>query len=162
KIASLLAILNKDHTKALKGEGIVLIDEIDLHLHPRWQRRIIPALRKTFPNIQFIVTTHSPQVLSTTTENSILVLSKGTHYSVNSDPKGRDSNGILEEVMGVEKRPKEIERQIENIFTHLSNGSFSESWIADQIKELKLHISQDDPVLLRINNLIKRKRLLAK
>ena len=47
------------------SKGVVLIDEIDLHLHPSWQREIIPVLRKVFPNIQFIVTTHSPQVLST-------------------------------------------------------------------------------------------------
>ena len=44
-------------------DALVLIDEIELHLHPRWQRSVIPNLEKTFPNCQFIVTTHSPQVL---------------------------------------------------------------------------------------------------
>ncbi|WP_243406916.1 AAA family ATPase [Cuspidothrix issatschenkoi] len=46
-----------------KGTGIILIDEIDLHLHPQWQRIVISSFRKTFPKCQFIVTTHSPQVL---------------------------------------------------------------------------------------------------
>lgn len=57
-----------DHSNAvnaaLQSKGIILIDEIELHLHPQWQREVLPALQKTFPNIQFIVTTHSPQVLS--------------------------------------------------------------------------------------------------
>lgn len=46
------------------GSGIVLIDEIELHLHPKWQGKIVPVLMDTFPNIQFIITTHSPKVLS--------------------------------------------------------------------------------------------------
>lgn len=50
-------------TTPLQCSGIVLIDEIELHLHPEWQRKIVSSLRKTFPNIQFIITTHSPQVL---------------------------------------------------------------------------------------------------
>ena len=45
-------------------QGIVLLDEIDLHLHPTWQRKIVPALKRAFPKLQFIVTTHSPLVLA--------------------------------------------------------------------------------------------------
>ena len=63
-IARRLAILNPsiiNPSELLeKGTGIILIDEIDLHLHPQWQRIVIPSFRKTFPNCQFIVTTHSP------------------------------------------------------------------------------------------------------
>ncbi|MEN6351348.1 MAG: AAA family ATPase [Syntrophomonas sp.] len=62
-LARRMAIANPDAEDPLKCGGIVLIDEIELHLHPEWQRIIVPALRKTFPNIQFIITTHSPQVL---------------------------------------------------------------------------------------------------
>lgn len=53
-------------------EGLVLIDEIDLYLHPRWQTRLIPALRKTFPKLQFIATTHSPVVLATLSPDEII------------------------------------------------------------------------------------------
>jgi predicted ATP-binding protein involved in virulence len=63
-LARRLAIANPDYPDALQGEAIVLIDEIELHLHPSWQRNIIPALKRTFPKCQFIITTHSPQVLS--------------------------------------------------------------------------------------------------
>lgn len=63
-IASRMAEANPDMENPLMSNGIVLIDEIDLHLHPKWQRTIIGSLSKTFPNIQFIVSTHSPVILS--------------------------------------------------------------------------------------------------
>lgn len=58
-----LVLANPSLDDPLLGEGIVLIDEIELHMHPKWQRRIIGVLKEVFPNIQFIITTHSPQVL---------------------------------------------------------------------------------------------------
>ncbi|TLP65297.1 MULTISPECIES: AAA family ATPase [Pseudomonas] len=54
--------------------GIVLIDEVDMHLHPEWQQAVIPSLIKAFPALQFIVTTHSPQVLSTVDATSVRVI----------------------------------------------------------------------------------------
>ena len=62
-IASRMAEANPDMEDALRTPGIVLVDEIDLHLHPKWQRVIIDNLTKTFPNVQFVVTTHSPIIL---------------------------------------------------------------------------------------------------
>lgn len=55
-------------------EGLVLIDEIDLYLHPTWQAALVPALRETFPKVQFVVTTHSPVVLSSLTPDEIVVV----------------------------------------------------------------------------------------
>ncbi len=63
-IARRLATLNPGLENPLHGDGIVLIDEIDLHLHPQWQRGIIQRLRDTFPNCQFLLATHSPLVIS--------------------------------------------------------------------------------------------------
>ena len=63
-LARRIAMANPHLANPLEGEGLVLIDEIELHMHPSWQRRILGALQATFPNIQFIVTTHSPQILS--------------------------------------------------------------------------------------------------
>ncbi len=62
-LARRIAIANQHRENPLEGTGIVLIDEIELHMHPGWQRRVLGVLANTFPNIQFIVTTHSPQVL---------------------------------------------------------------------------------------------------
>ena len=60
--------------KLTDNEGIVLIDEIDLHLHPRWQAMLVPALKKTFPRVQFVATTHSPMVLPGLRREEVLVL----------------------------------------------------------------------------------------
>jgi len=58
----------------LETEGIILIDELDLHLHPEWQRKIVKALKSTFPKIQFICTTHSPFIIQETEENELLII----------------------------------------------------------------------------------------
>lgn len=75
-IARRLAIANPNRDDPLQGSGIILIDEIELHLHPGWQQRVIPSLTKTFPNCQFIVTTHSPQVVSHVKSEGIYLLEK--------------------------------------------------------------------------------------
>lgn len=64
-LARRLTTLNPESDEPLKCHGVVIIDEVELHLHPRWQQEILIGLQRTFPNLQFIVTTHSPQVLST-------------------------------------------------------------------------------------------------
>ena len=73
-IARRLAIANPSSSDPLKGDGIILIDEIDLHLHPKWQRLMIPQLTTIFPNCQFIITTHSPQVIGNTKPENIFIL----------------------------------------------------------------------------------------
>ena len=68
-LARRLALANPMKENPLLGEGIVLIDEVELHMHPSWQRKVLYTLKETFPNIQFIVTTHSPIILSEADEN---------------------------------------------------------------------------------------------
>lgn len=70
-------------------EGLVLIDEIDLHLHPTWQVRLIPALKRVFPRLQFIATTHSPMVLPALTSDEIFLLSQDDQGSVVVTPSAR-------------------------------------------------------------------------
>jgi hypothetical protein len=65
--------------KALeKTNGLVLIDEIDLHLHPKWQKRVVNDLKKTFPQIQFIATTHSPFIVQSLQSDEVINLDKAT------------------------------------------------------------------------------------
>ena len=85
-------------------EGVVLIDEIDLHLHPRWQRVALPHLRDVFPRLQFVVTTHSPQVLSSAENRQVRRLVDGKLRENPLLVKGRDSNAILREHMDTEER----------------------------------------------------------
>jgi predicted ATP-binding protein involved in virulence len=92
-----LALANPDLDDPLLGHGVVLIDELELHLHPKWQREVVQGLRQTFPNIQFIGTTHSPFVIQSLEEGEL----------VNLDPDDgeyadRSLEDIAEDIMGVE------------------------------------------------------------
>ena len=96
----------------LNAEAIVLIDEIELHLHPSWQQRVLDDLMRTFPNTQFIVSTHSPQVLTTVKAEQIVhlfrendeVLAEVPHVSTVAT-YGAKAGDVLASVMGVEERP---------------------------------------------------------
>jgi len=90
---------------ALNTEGIVMIDEVDMFLHPAWQQTILVSLQRAFPKIQFIVTTHSPQVLSTVKSECIRILRDGSVYKAPQGTKGAESSRILKQAQGVDARP---------------------------------------------------------
>lgn len=90
---------------ARETPGVVLIDEVDMFLHPSWQQTILGSLQSAFPKIQFIVTTHSPQVLSTVSREHIRVLTQredGQHVALTPDfsPVGHEAGDALARVMG--------------------------------------------------------------
>ncbi len=78
--------------------GVVTVDELDLHIHPKWQRRVIRDLRKTFPNVQFVATTHSPQLIGEALPEEIRIL-EDWNVSIPERSFGLDSNRVLKEVM---------------------------------------------------------------
>ena len=92
----------------LEESAIVLVDEIDLHLHPQWQRTVIPYLSKVFKNTQFFVTTHSPMVLQSAKDINLFVLKHNEDGFVNVEPcdihdfRGWTIEEILKETMGLE------------------------------------------------------------
>ena len=93
-----------------KTPGMILVDEVDMHLHPRWQQLILPSLQKAFPLLQWIVTTHSPQVLSTTHKKNIRLLLQQTDGTWSArdplfQPYGESSTTALERVMEVDSWP---------------------------------------------------------
>lgn len=155
-IARRLAILNPsitDPSELLqKGTGIILIDEIDLHLHPQWQRIVIPSFRKTFPNCQFIVTTHSPQVLSGVKRENVFILEDSKIIEFTPHTFGRDSNSILFEVMGVEKRPAQMQERIDNCFELIDDGRLEEAKI--QLKELSNLLGENDLDIVKAHTII--------
>lgn len=102
-IARRLAILNPGMDNPLLGKGIVLIDEVDMHLHPQWARPLIERLTTTFPHCQFILTTHSPLVISDCKDVLIYALEDG-HLSVVPSQYGQDANTVLLEVMDTHVR----------------------------------------------------------
>lgn len=124
-IARRLVVANPTLENILQvGNGIVLIDEVDQHLHPSWQRNIVPALQETFPSLQFILTTHSPQVLSLVKDENISLIDQFKIYGV-PDTYGRDSNEILELVYEVPESP--FKGEITEIYRLLSFKKLKEA-----------------------------------
>ena len=113
-IAYRMAVLNPHLLGKVTEEtdGVVLIDEIDMHLHPSWQRKVIDSLHKTFPKVQFILTTHSPTVLTDVPKENIRILDNGKIYTPDVNTRGRDVNSILREIMLTEIRPSDITEKL--------------------------------------------------
>ncbi len=117
------------HTEGdpLLGEALVLIDEIELHLHPAWQRRVLGRLRATFPNCQFVVTTHSPQVLSEVPNDAVVLVKDFTFARPAAPTAGRDTNAILSEAMEVPERPEAQRDAIREVSSLLDAGRYGEA-----------------------------------
>lgn len=162
-LARRLAIANPSLPNPLQGSGVVMIDEIELHLHPKWQREIIPALTRTFPNCQFIVTTHSPQVLSQVKPDSIFILEKTEEGIITRHPEssyGRDSNRILEDLMDVSERPQLIKDELRQLFRLIDQGDIDG---AKQLRQqLENEIGYDEPEFVRADVLMRRKEILKR
>ena len=160
-IARRLAIANPGLENPLTGEGVVMIDEIELHLHPTWQRKIIPSLTRTFPNLQFIFTTHSPQVISHVQPESIYLLESTSEGIVAKRPEssfGRDSNRILEDIMGVDARPPEIKNKLLELFRIIETGELE---LAKQLSQkIAQEIGSDEPELIKAAVSIRRQEIL--
>jgi predicted ATP-binding protein involved in virulence len=77
---------------AVASEGVILIDEIDLHLHPRWQRHVLDDLRRTFPRLQFVATTHSPQIIASAHREEVRMLANNVLVPLQPFVEGRDTN----------------------------------------------------------------------
>jgi len=103
-------------------EGVVLIDEIDLHLHPRWQRKVLAGLRNAFPRLQFILTTHSPQVLSSAENRQVRRLIDGKLQEYGLFVEGRDSNAILRESMHTDDRDDTGVRALDELHDAIDRG----------------------------------------
>lgn len=114
-IARRLAIANPESEDPLQGEGVVLIDEVDLHLHPEWQAKVIPALRRTFLNVQLVVTTHSLIVLSYVPSECVRLLQDFELYDAPSPTEGREPNALASEIYGVALRPAKTLAEIDRV-----------------------------------------------
>jgi predicted ATP-binding protein involved in virulence len=162
-LARRLAIANPGLENPLHGFGVVLIDEIELHLHPKWQREIIPALTRTFPHCQFIVTTHSPQVIGEIKPQGIYILEKTENGIIAQRPEtsyGRDSNQILEDLMDVPERPQEIKQELLKLFRLIDAGDLEG---AKKLRgELAEKIGEDEAQFVKADILIRRKGSLRK
>ncbi|MGL5253661.1 MAG: AAA family ATPase [Brevinema sp.] len=118
-IAQRLSILNETMDNPLEGKGIVLIDEVELHLHPKWQAEILPKLSSTFPNCQFIITTHSPMVIANLKKENVIILDN--EHEMPSEIYGKTTDDILTQVMGLNSsRPKKVQDVLDRIYSNIS------------------------------------------
>ncbi|MCF6311505.1 MAG: AAA family ATPase [Verrucomicrobiales bacterium] len=145
----------------LQTPGIVLIDEIEMHLHPSWQQQIIGQLQEAFPKIQFICTTHSPQVLSTVKQESIRIISDageilpGEEAGVNS--YGAQSYFILEDLMKVSSNPRipEVEKLKDSLKQLLQQSTLNLDH--SELGKLENMIGAKDPFIRNLKASIIRK-----
>ncbi|MGR7921563.1 AAA family ATPase [Zobellella denitrificans] len=119
-IARRLAMMNPGLENPLHGEGVVLIDEVDMHLHPTWQRSIIERLTATFPNCQFVLTTHSPLVISDCKEVLVYSLENGGLTEVPSQ-YGQDANTVLLDVMDTHIRNARVAEKLNDLMDLIQN-----------------------------------------
>lgn len=155
-IARRLILLNDNSDYPLTGQGIVLIDEIELHLHPKWQQKIIRTLRECFPKIQFIVSTHSPQILGEVEGKHVRILefqeSGKIDVIIPDQSYGLTSSEILEELMDGEGRNAKVKKKIEEIFKLIDQEDFLQA--ENEITKLQSELNGEIPELIEAKNLI--------
>lgn len=130
-LARRMTLANPERENPLEGTGVVLIDELDLHMHTSWQRKVLGILEETFPNIQFIITTHSPQILGEVddTFNLLYMFKEGKKLSLKSYKSfvGWDTNVILEEVMHTSSVNLEIKEMLNTLYTYIEEKNFDKA-----------------------------------
>lgn len=139
--------------------GLVLIDEIELHLHPRWQREILPRLERVFPCLQFIVTTHSPQVVGEVLREKAWMVARGGNIEALSFAYGATSDSILENLMGSSERSILVKERIASIYRSIDEGDYARAKAeVDEIEKL----NEYEPDVVRIRAILGRKELLGR
>jgi predicted ATP-binding protein involved in virulence len=155
-IARRLAMMNPGLANPLEGDGVVLIDEVDMHLHPTWQRSIISRLTTTFPNCQFVLTTHSPLVISDVKEVLVYSLNNAELSQVPSQ-YGQDANSVLLEVMDTHVRNAEVERQLNDLLDFIQDSQFEQAHRL--LAELQSELPENHLDLARAALLLRKQEL---
>lgn len=149
----------------LQSEAVVLIDEVDLHLRPSWQQRVLPDLMRTFPNTQFLVSTHSPQVLTTVESGCIVHLAREDGeigaFGVPISTYGARASDALETVMGVDERPagNSFVKDLRRYLNMVTDGD-GESFGARRLREKLVESAPQDPDLAQASLEIQRQRVM--
>jgi len=142
------------------SEALIMIDEVDLHLHPRWQQTILIDLQRAFPNAQFIVTTHSPQVLTTVESNNIQIISDLKLYSAPLGTEGAEASRILKDVFHVDLRPPQTENDVTiklNQYLELVYDDNLEEAL-DKREELDIIFGGEEPALMEADLYIENRK----
>lgn len=153
---------------ACQTPGIALIDEVDMFLHPSWQQTIAGALRKAFPKLQFIVTTHSPQVLSTVRRENIRVLSPDQRGNIiATEPMahtyGEPSGDVMHSVMLVDPQPPVAEKpDLQRLTEWVDQGRYQDDAALSLMNRLTQTLGEQHPQLQRLRRSIQRQEALKR
>jgi len=131
--------------------GVVLIDELDLHLHPKWQRNVIHDLKKSFPSVQFIVTSHSPQLIGEARPNEIRLLDDN-RVSEPTRSFGIDSSRILAEVMHASPRDVGVGDLLSKLSILIDKEEFDDA--RKVLEELETKLGSEDPEIARAHSMM--------
>ena len=142
-----------------KGKAIVLIDELDLHLHPSWQRDIVAKLTKTFPNCQFIATTHSPQIVGEVLPESIYLLESDIPPYRPEQSLGMDTNWILQVLMGTKSRNELVQNKLDEISDLIEKQKYKKAQL--EIDRLRKAGLSGDAELLKLQTRLERVLILG-
>ena len=150
-----LAQANPQMENPLEAAAVLMIDELDLHLHPTWQQKIIPDLRKVFPNTQIIATTHSPEIVTTVERHQVKILEDYQIKECPSPTRGMKSSDIVRYVLGLDNlRPDtEESRTLTALFEAIDNGNLEE---AKRLREKLQEWEKFDPDMTRADMQIRR------
>lgn len=162
-----LAQANPNWPNPLEAPGILLIDEVELHLHPRWQQTVIPGLRAAFPNTQLIISTHSPAVLTTVRREHIHLL--GVNHQFEHLPEdvgtyGAENSRVLAEVFGADSRPRNIEtvEQLNQYLGLIENRQHDTDAALALRSALEFALGRSDPDLRRADLRVRQIQVLSK
>lgn len=143
--------LNENAAK--ETEGIVLIDEVDMHLHPAWQQTILQDLQTAFPKLQFIVTTHSPQVLTTVPSECIRMIDGQNIYFAPAGTKGAEASRLLDRIFGVKNRPPQDENTL--MLAEYRRLVYKDEWNSEKAlalrKQLDVIFQNEEPELTALD-----------
>ena len=129
----------------------MLIDEIDLHLHPTWQREIVHKLTETFPRCQFIATTHSPQVIGEVEHDRIQILTEDGAFSP-THSFGVDSSRVLEEIMEADPRNRQVRDLLSRASHSIDSERFKEA--RELLGKLDERLGGNDPDVTGLGTLL--------
>lgn len=154
-IARKMAMTHPALERPLEGDGIVLIDEIDLHLHPTWQRDVISRLQKIFPNCQFFITTHSPHVVSSANikaGDKLILITHGEAETVLVNNYGRESSIVLADIFQMDSlRNPVVQNHIDKVWACLKEKDYDSDLFNAELAWLKANVDAADSIFVQIN-----------
>ncbi len=159
-IAFRMAVLNPNlMEKASDSPGIVLIDELDMHLHPNWQWKIIGALQKVFPNVQFIAATHSPILIASYKKGQLIQVERDEILYLDSG-YGLEINDVLRSAQGSQDMAASLKEQLDMLYNLIDQGEFQEA--KETVSVLEKELGADHPEVNKVKTALTFETAVAK